>query len=164
MSNTRIYRIIHQRHAAEPYSGRGGLVSESRWASKGRLVSYAAEHLALATLERIGGAGRLDRLDEMIYVCASLKETAIESVDESRLPNGWARRPPSDISRSVGDDWLEEQSSVALRVPSVMLPESWNYVLNPAHPDYPNALTPQEPARLVLDPRVRERFRDRGGE
>jgi hypothetical protein len=60
-------------------------------------VSYAAEHLALATLEKIGGAGRLDRLGEMIYVGASLKETAIESIETSRLPDGWARRPPSVV-------------------------------------------------------------------
>jgi RES domain len=43
-----------------------------------------------------------------------------------------------ETSRSFGDDWIAAQTSLALRVPSVVAPHSWNYLLNPAHPEFCN--------------------------
>jgi RES domain-containing protein len=123
-------------------------------------VSYAAESLALATLEKIGGVGRLDRLNEMMYVPADLQTTTIELLEENDLPEGWDRRPPGTASRVVGDRWLEEERSVALRVPSVTLPEESNFVLNPAHPEFIEALAPRAPSPLELDPRIMDRLQE----
>jgi RES domain-containing protein len=156
---TRIVRIVHRRYADDPFSGKGGLVAPSRWASKGQLVSYAAESLALAVLEKIAGAGRMDRLTEMVYVTADLDGAAIHAPDVQALPSGWDRRPPGSASREFGDRWLAAGPSAALRVPSVTVPDSWNYVINAAHPDAGVALTlSSEPRPLDLDPRIVERL------
>jgi len=56
-----LYRIVHRRYRDDPFSGKGGLHNKSRWASKGQLVSYAADHLATATLEKLSGVQRADR-------------------------------------------------------------------------------------------------------
>jgi RES domain-containing protein len=155
----RIVRIVHLKYAGEPFSGKGGLMASSRWASKGRLVSYAAESLALAVLEKIAGAGRMSRLTEMVYVAAELDEAAIYAPPEEDLPSGWDRRPPGDASRGFGDRWLSAQEFVAMRVPSVVIPDGWNYVINAAHPDRSAALTQAgEPKPLELDPRIVERL------
>ena len=155
----RIFRIVHQKYADTPFSGKGGLYAASRWASQGQLFSYAAEHLALAVLEKIAGMGRLNRLSKMVYAPAALRKQDVQGMENIELPDGWDRRPPGNASRAVGDEWLQAEASVALQVPSVTLPEGSNYVLNPAHPAFEEAVTPHEPAPLGLDPRVMEEFR-----
>lgn len=155
----RIVRILHRKYASEPFSGKGGLVAPSRWASAGQLVSYAAESLALAALETIAGAGRMGRLTDMVYVAATLNEAAIHAPPKERLPDGWNRRPPGDASRRFGDKWLNAREEVALRVPSVVIPDGWNYVINAAHPHTSEVLTlVEEPKPLELDPRILERL------
>lgn len=151
--------MLHRRHADEPFSGKGGLYASSRWTSQGQLVAYAAESLALATLEKIAGAGSLNRLSEMVYVPADLREEDVQSISKSELPDGWDRRPPGTASREVGNRWLRKNASVALRVPSVTLPEGSNYVLNPTHPRFEEAMTIHAPSPLELDPRVMGRLR-----
>lgn len=159
MATVRIFRIVHRKYAEDPYSGSGGLYAASRWASLGQLVSYASESLALAALEKIAGAGRLARLGEMVYAPAELDEDAVQNISREELPTGWDQRPPGKASREVGDQWLRRADTVALRVPSVILPEGGNYLLNPAHPDFDTALAVYEARSLELDPRVLERLR-----
>ena len=153
-----VYRIVHRKYADAPYSGEGGLHASSRWSRRGRLVSYAAGTLALATLETLAGARRFARLQELVYVPAELDAEAVEPLSRERLPAGWDRRPPGAPSRRLGAEWLEANSSVALRVPSAMLPEGHNYVLNPSHSGFYKALSVHEARALNLDPRLTERF------
>jgi Uncharacterized conserved protein len=151
VSKVRIFRVLHEKYSDEPFSGKGGLYASSRWASMGQLVSYAAGNLALAALEKIAGAGQLSRLGEMVYVPAEVSEEAIQVIGEPDLPEGWDRRPPGRVSQRIGDQWLRNEKSVALRVPSVILPEGSTYVLNPSHPSFDDALTPGTPASLNLE-------------
>ncbi|MFB6286871.1 MAG: RES family NAD+ phosphorylase, partial [Candidatus Bipolaricaulia bacterium] len=97
-----IYRITHERYSGEPFSGKGGLHYRSRWASKGRLVSYASDHLATATLEKIAGVGRADLLTEMIYVKAEVAPELVGELPEEDLPEDWDALPPTDATRQVG--------------------------------------------------------------
>ena len=149
-----IVRIIHQKYAEDPFSGKGGLYAASRWASRGQLVSYAAESLALATLEILAGVGDWRRLSEMVFVEAKIDDDVIWTPDVGDMPEGWSQLPPGHASREFGDAWLEDQRSVAMKVPSVILPRGWNVVLNPAHPEFLAALTAGQPEPLGLDDRI----------
>ena len=91
---------------------------------------YTAEHAALAALEILAGW----------EVYASLKGYSLYrcTFDEALLEDA-----PNDLevgdraqTRSYGDAWVREARSVALRVPSVVAPESFNVLLNPDHPDF----------------------------
>lgn len=148
-----IYRITHRRYQADPFSGKGGLQYRSRWASKGQLVSYAADHLATATLEKMAGVKRLDLLSEMIYAKAEVEARHIKTLPEDEWPEDWDALPATDATRTIGDDWLQDEESVLLRVPAVVLPNSYNYVIDAAHP-HADVLQPVETARLLLDSRV----------
>lgn len=162
MSTKRIYRITHRKYADDPYSGKGGLYAAGRWHRRGQLVAYASESLALATLEQIGRVGTLERLKEMVYAPADLDDEAVAKPSRTDLPEGWDHRPPKAASRDYGDRWLDRQESVALCVPSVILPEGSNYVLNPAHPGFDAAVRIHEARDLRLDPRITERLTLRG--
>lgn len=152
-----LYRIVHQRYHDDPFSGKGGLHNKSRWASKGQLVSYAADHLATATLEKLAGVQRADLMAEMVYAKAELDDAYATVLPDDQLPNDWNALPASEGTRSVGDAWLNEQNSVLLRIPSVVLPESANYVINVAHPDASN-LQIRVVAPLLIDNRVLARI------
>jgi len=149
-----IVRIVHQKYADGPFSGKGGLYAASRWARRGQLVSYAAESLALATLEILAGAGNWSRLSKMVFIEAEIDDGAIWTPDVRDLPEEWDRLPPGHASRAFGDAWLVSGRSVAMRVPSVILPRGWNVVLNPAHPEFADALVAGEPEPLDLDDRI----------
>lgn len=168
----RVYRITHRDYAAEAYSGKGGLYAAGRWHSRGQLVAYASESLALAALEQIGRVGSSTRLGEMVYVSAELDLSGstgsaealppaevLRIASRDDLPEGWDARPAGRASQGFGDAWLAAGGSVALRVPSVMLPEGFNVVLNAAHPDFGGVLVADEPRPLELDPHIVERLR-----
>jgi RES domain-containing protein len=152
-----LYRIVHKRYQDDPFSGKGGLYNKSRWASKGQLVGYASDHLATATLEKLAGVQRADLMAEMVYAKAEIDDAYTTVLSPEQLPKGWDAIPAPDATRRVGDAWLNEQTSVVLRIPSVVLPESWNFVINAAHPDISN-LRVGTVAPLLLDNRVLARI------
>ncbi len=159
MTTRRIIRVTHRNYAEDAYSGRGGLYAAGRWHHRGRLVVYAAESLALATLEKIVAVNDVQRLREMVYVPAHLDAEAIWAPSLEDLPGGWDQRPPGVASRDFGTDWLESERAPALQVPSALFPtEAHNYVLNPVHPEFEAAVEVDESRPLNLDPRIETRL------
>jgi RES domain-containing protein len=155
----RIIRVTHRSHAEDAYSGRGGLYAAGRWHHRGRLVVYAAESLALATLEKIVAVNDVQRLREMVYVPAHLDDEAIWASSLEDLPDGSDQRPPGAASRDFGMDWLDSERSPALQGPSALFPtEAHNYVLNPTHPEFVAVVEVDEPQPLTLDPRIEARL------
>jgi len=69
------------------------------------------------------------------------------------LPDAWDAHPPSRRTQALGDRWVARQYFLALRVPSVVVPYSYHYVLNPEHPDFLK-VTIHEAERLPVDPRI----------
>ena len=107
-------------------SGEGARLYGGRWNSPGRPVVYAAEAAALAVLEvRV----HLD-LDwsllpaDYVLMAIDLSSLAIESLEE-----------PPDDPVAYGDAWLESRRSAVLGVPSVLVHESRNLLVNVAHPE-----------------------------
>lgn len=152
-----LYRIVHQQYQDDPFSGKGGLYNKSRWVSRGQLVSYAADHLATATLEKLTGVQRADLMTEMVFARAEIDAKHAAVLPDEDLPDGWDQLPATDTTREVGDAWLEAERSVVLRVPSVVLPHSYNYVVNASHPNWA-ALHVVEVTPLLLDNRVLARI------
>jgi len=115
--------------------GRGGLLAAARWHSQGRAIVYLAESPAGALVEV------LVHLELEVSNLPShyrlLKAEAPDDfkVDLARLeglPADWTRHLVA--TRSLGDEWLASGSSALLKVPSAILPETFNLLLNPQHP------------------------------
>jgi RES domain-containing protein len=124
--------VILWRAARRPYadlSGKGGLLHSGRWHSEGRPVVYTAEHPALALLEvRVNFDLPADLLpDDFMMIKITVPDDIVFSV---------ADMDPRDevAARRLGDDWLATTPSAILKVPSVIAPESYNYLINPLHP------------------------------
>jgi RES domain-containing protein len=120
------------RHLA--LDGRGGLLASARWHSRGRAILYCAPNPATALLEVLVHSAVRDvqAFGGFHFVKLDLPDdVGIESVQEGQLPPDWSRR--IDLTRDWGDRWLREERSAALFVRSVLVPETYNSLVNPRH-------------------------------
>jgi RES domain-containing protein len=82
-----------------------------------------------------------------------LKDSQVTGLPANGLSSDWMVYPAPPSTKAVGDAWLASGTSVALRVPSVIVPDESNYLLNPRHPDF-NALDFRPPSPFAFDPRL----------
>ncbi len=116
----------------ESLDGAGGLYAAGRWHTKGHPVLYCALNPATALLETLVhmeiDAEDLPGCFRVLKIEGPDSLTA-ETADS--LPEDWAVAMAA--TQAVGDRWLEEKRSLLLRVPSVLVPETWNVLVNPRH-------------------------------
>jgi RES domain-containing protein len=72
---------------------------------------------------------------------------------EEDLPADWRARPSSPGARAIGDAWLAQRASVALAVPSVLVPPERNLLLSPSHPRF-SEVTIEAPQPFRFDERL----------
>ena len=136
------------------YDGEGARRVGGRWNSKGTRVLYMSENRSRAVLEiLVHLAASLP--DRYVLGAAEIPDAvAVEVLNETRLPADWSTLDPreQELTRRIGDEWVAEQRSAVLSVPSVILGER-NYVLNPAHPNFPR-IAFAEPVPFRFDRRL----------
>jgi RES domain-containing protein len=116
-------------------SGKGGLVASARWHSKGLPVVYLAESPSGALLEHLVHLAR--RNGRLPQTYSFLKISVLENVMVCELGPlempGWTNTP--EITQRMGDEWLGGLETPLARVPSVIIRDTWNVLLNPLHPE-----------------------------
>lgn len=78
---------------------------------------------------------------------------SLESVEQAKLPADWTTSP--EITREIGAAWLREHRSCLLRVPSALVPATFNVMLNPLHPDTASVRI-QSAVKYPFDPRIKK--------
>jgi RES domain-containing protein len=116
-------------------SGEGAKIASARWHTRGNRVVYLAESAAGAMLERLvhllDANGRLPRTYDLLEVEVSNDL----SIKDLLLPSEVDWRENEDSTRHIGDSWLGSRQTALARVPSAIMPRTWNVLLNPEHPD-----------------------------
>ena len=132
----RIFRLCRRPFSRSPLDGRGGLLASGRWHTARRLVCYASDSLALASLEiLVHGEPDLIPRDLVAIEIHVPDSVTVDELEASALPRSWRRYPaPASLQRS-GNAWLDRSSACVLRVPSAPVPSESNFLINPAHPD-----------------------------
>ncbi len=147
-----VYRVAKATYPC--FDGTGAYLAGGRWNSPGRPVVYASSCLAGCLLEILVHAGSLRRLPGAHH-CARADvpdDLPVEVADEAGLP-GWEAED-SRVARAYGDAWLAEARTAVLSVPSAAArPFGRNFLLNPAHPDYPRVHV-EAPAPIAWDARL----------
>lgn len=96
---------------------------------------YAASHLSLSALEYLVHIDVEDAPSDLLALAIEVPDDAGEMVLSARdLPDGWRGMPPPPACAQLGDQWIAKNEALLLRVPSVIIPEETNVLLNPAHP------------------------------
>lgn len=123
-------------YAANDLSGTGAKLTGGRWNSKGTPVVYSAANVALATLETVhylsGGSLPFNRYLVRIDI-PDVVWAARQVLDP--LPGGWDAIPAGMSARTAGDAWIASGASALLLVPSVIVPDEYNVLINPQHGD-----------------------------
>lgn len=125
----RCYRIVQPRHAAAALSGEGARLYGGRWNLPGWRCVYAAESRALAVLELLVHLTGRSRGLTYRLLTLEMPETVVAT--PTSFPAGWEASPAGGPSQAFGTEWLRGGKCSALRVPSVLIPEESNVLLNP---------------------------------
>lgn len=146
----KIWRICQDKHKHTAFDGVGASLFGGRWNSQGLKMVYSSECLSLAALEVFVHLELADQTKP--FVCIGVEITddiAVETMDLDEIielsPNGRAYPAPSVLAE-YGDRWLSEKRTAVLIVPSAVVPQEHNYLLNPEHPDFAKiVITTPEP-------------------
>lgn len=149
----RIWRLVKKRFAATAFDGEGARLYGGRWNSVGTRVAYASDSAALAVLEVLVHLDDAAALPDYALVTASLPDEVVHDLDPARLPEGWDRFPPPAAAQHLGDAWVRNGSTLALRLPSAVVPDGSNLLINPQHRDI-HLLKVESVAAYAMDPRL----------
>lgn len=140
-------------YPASDLSGTGARITGGRWNSKGSPVVYCSTSIALATLETVhylrGGGLPFNRylvriaIPDVVWDARQVLEP---------FPGGWDAIPAGLAGKRAGDGWIAAGKSALLLVPSVIVPDEYNVLLNPRHADAA-AVTASTVRRWSYDPR-----------
>ena len=148
----RCWRLVKERHAATSFSGMGARLAGGRWNHPGDAVVYVSGALSLAALELFVHLGPRSKTTlGLIGIPVEIPEDVIS--DQPALPRNWRAQPPPTETKTLGSGWLHSGESCVLKVPSVIVPMEFNFVLNPAHPDF-TAIEIGEGHPFSFDPRM----------
>lgn len=146
------YRIVQAEWARVAMNGEGAFLHGGRWNPPGLHVVYLAESRALAALEIIVHAPREVWSLDWRIIEVEVPDELIQSVSIADLPAGWQGLPSSYAARNFGESWLRSRKALALKLPSVIIPEEHSLMINPRHADVVR-LVVSRPRKFELDPR-----------
>ncbi|GAC1440838.1 MAG: RES family NAD+ phosphorylase [Sediminibacterium sp.] len=118
-------------------NGKGAGRYGGRWNSIGLPVVYTSMTISLALLELLIHNASYDEIRTNYLTVLEVPDNNIKEVNFSQLKNDWIK--DESYSRFIGDEFLRNQPSLLLKVPSAIIPEESNVLLNPRHPDFKKA-------------------------
>jgi len=146
------YRIVQAAWARNAMNGEGAWLHGGRWNPPGLHAVYLAESRALAALEIIVHAPREVMSLDWRIIEVEVPDELIQAVSRAGLPGGWRALPSSLTAQNFGAAWLRARKALAIRLPSVVIPEERTLMLNPRHEDVVK-LRLSKPKEFRLDPR-----------
>jgi RES domain-containing protein len=149
-----IHRLTRRKFAGKnPFDGQGSFLFGGRWSSIGTRVCYAATHRSLAILEYRVHIDLALLPDDLVIATLEIPED-IAITPTPALPENWKEFPAPASLRKIGDRFIAEARSALMLVPSVLVPQENNVMLNPLHPDAREMIRRRRPVPFLYDPRL----------
>lgn len=148
-----VWRIVRAEHSETAFSGEGNRLKSGRRNVAGIPMVYTSESIPLAVLEVRVNLTKDQLWSTFRLIGAAIPETLIRTIAPNRLPKHWQKAEyPENVPR-FGTRWFLAGSSCVLRVPSVVVPQAFNYLINPTHPDF-GRIEIGRPTKFRFDPRL----------
>jgi len=125
-----LYRIVKCAYA--DLSGTGARLYGGRWNSEGRSMVYLASSRSLAVLEALVHLSPTNLPNDFCIMTIEAPEDVLE-IPVKQLPKNWNEYPEHNSLKLIGNDFLIKQKHLLLKVPSAIVKEEYNYLLNPLH-------------------------------
>lgn len=148
----KVFRLCKAHWQSVAFSGQGSIRFPGKWHFAGVPLVYTATSGALAALEMLVHMDLRHAPDDLVLINAEVPNNLIS--EAHNIPVGWDYVPANHISREIGTQWQRNNRSVALRVPSVIMPSEDNVLLNPQHSDFAQ-VTIGNAELFTFDPRLR---------
>jgi RES domain-containing protein len=129
-----VYRISDCRYITD-ISGIGAAKFGGRWNNKEVSMLYTAQSAALALLETVVHMGKIPD-SGFCMVLLELPPVDLLVIQPDNLPTDWFRSPGPDFLKKIGDNFIQAGKHLAMAVPSVIIPEEQNILINPMHKDF----------------------------
>ncbi len=129
-----LYRFAHEKFQ-DDLSGEGARLFGARWNSKGNAVVYTSNTISLSLLEVLIHNASYDEIRTNVLMTIQINaDVDIQEIKLAKLKRDWLEDDNS--TRYIGDEFLTSGSSLLLKVPSAIIPEESNYLINPKHKDF----------------------------
>ncbi|MFA6249732.1 MAG: RES family NAD+ phosphorylase [Mucilaginibacter sp.] len=129
-----LYRIANCTYIKD-LSGTGARLYGGRWNSEGKSMVYMASSRALAVLEVLVHLPPLLLPDNFCVAEVEVPNNSILTLDIKSLPDNWQDASSPAELKTLGNQFIKETKYLMMKVPSSVVPEEYNYLLNPWHPD-----------------------------
>lgn len=141
------WRIDKSKWAGCSFDGSGAAERGGRWNSAGVRVVYVSANLAMAAQEKFIHLPKpLPSSMSLVRFRVEFAASLVQTIRSSWLPVHWRLAPIESSTQRLGDRWALGLYSAVLAVPSAIIPEETNYLLNPLHPDFKKVrIGPPEP-------------------
>ena len=129
-----VYRISNAAFK-DDISGTGAKLNGSRWNSLGIPMLYTSGHISLAVLEMLVNTQFKDYSIELDLLYIRLPDD--ETTNEIKLDKIKAKwKEDISYTRFIGDEFIKQNHSLILKVPSAVIHEEYNFLINPMHPEF----------------------------
>ena len=131
-----VFRLSKSTYAAD-MSDKGAEMCGGRWNSKGVAIIYTSDSRALCTAE-IAVHTPLGILptDYELTTIQIPENTIIPELEISELPKNWKSIPHAHSTQEIGDQFVDDDHFLAIKVPSAVVQGEFNYLINPSHVDF----------------------------
>ena len=125
-----LYRLTTGKYAND-ISGEGSRIYGGRWNPPGLATLYTGEYISLCILEILVRASKTTSPNTYTIVSIEIPENGILCVQHNKLKKDW--QYDLAYSQGIGEDFLKENKALCLKVPSAIVPQENNYLVNPNH-------------------------------
>jgi len=130
------WRLVKKKYSDVVLSGEGASQNPGRWNLYGVPVVYACSTPSLAVLEvRVHAAPEAAKI-QWALCKIEFPKSFVTQLGPHQLPADWNAHPHTVATQEIGSDWARKISSLVLMVPSVFVPEEFNVLINPLHPEF----------------------------
>jgi RES domain-containing protein len=150
------WRIVRADYAEKAFTGGGSRLLGGRWNSREVAIIYTSEHESLAALELLVHVVPLTPSHRFLSFRIEWDDRLTEYFSTRKLPLDWSSEVPTIGTQQIGDQWVRDQRSAVLGVPSLLSTSELNFLLNPNHRDF-KRIKIAKPVEYRFDSRLRGR-------
>jgi RES domain-containing protein len=128
-----IYRLSINKYAND-ISGAGAKINGGRWNPAGISALYASENISLCILEILARADKYTSPDSYTIISIETPQTDMYEIQLQKLKASWQH--DLDYTQWIGAEFFNNNQSLILKVPSAIVPQEHNLLVNPLHAEF----------------------------
>ena len=128
-----VFRISNELYK-EDISGNGAAINGSRWNSKGTMMLYTGEYISLVILESLVHLRIIDIPEKQYLLQIELPDGDFSEIKLAKIKDNWQQHVA--YTQWMGDQFVSANQSLILKVPSAIVPQEHNFLINPLHPEF----------------------------